>query len=356
MVSISERCADILKIIKRGETKLPTQLSIQDDHINNKGEKVGTIFLANEHYFNVRINQLYLAYGRQWFVKYTPMVFTVTEFIYGNKIESIPFIVGPMMLEKYGKLDVGTGMVFSNTRVAGLHPYRGGSLNISIILYRLPVVDYAKNILKMVEKTAGILDFATTFGSYMKLANLILDGFEMLLGLEETKPIIGLRTEFDPDTGYTLKPGYFALIDKPGLKINELRVRDRQLLYGENEEKAQPFREADFVLYSIGQTTERTDIRNLHFYPLWEHVANEAAKPREDTWKSANHNMVTLWQEMRSSADLTDRQSIEIATKFKKEMKEIYDKSVAMATLGPKKKRLSRSEIIRKESLEAFSI
>jgi hypothetical protein len=39
--------------------------------------------VSNEHYFQVRINEMFLAAGRKWFVDYHPMVFVVSQFNYG---------------------------------------------------------------------------------------------------------------------------------------------------------------------------------------------------------------------------------------------------------------------------------
>jgi hypothetical protein len=49
----------------------------------------------------VRINQLFLAASRQWFVQYDPLVFVVSEFTYNTAVTTVPFVVGPSMMETY---------------------------------------------------------------------------------------------------------------------------------------------------------------------------------------------------------------------------------------------------------------
>ena len=84
------------------------------------------VFQSDQHYFQVRINEMYLKYSRNWFSRYDPMVFVVSEFTYDKKAEAVPFVVGQQMMEKFEK-NTPTGMIFSDTRVAGVHPYRGGA-------------------------------------------------------------------------------------------------------------------------------------------------------------------------------------------------------------------------------------
>lgn len=257
MKTLAERCKNLWKSTRKTPARIPSRAAIDHDHVD-EGGKLGIAFQPNEHYFQVRVNELYLTYSRQWFRTYDPMVLVVSEFIYHKKEEAVPFVVGPMMMQKIGQ-KMPAGMVFSDTRVAGLHPYRGGRLALTVVLYRVLGKDYLRKLLRIVESAANVLDFSTAVSTYVKVADVVLDGVEALLELGDTDPLIGLRKEFDPDAGEVLEPGYFALIDMDESELNtdELWVRDSRLVYGKSLADAKPFRDADYVLYSIAQTLER---------------------------------------------------------------------------------------------------
>ncbi|MFX0201552.1 MAG: hypothetical protein ACFFCW_36010 [Candidatus Hodarchaeota archaeon] len=356
MKPLVERCWDIWESIRRSPAQVPSRVSITPDHVD-EGEKLKITFQPDEHYFQVCINEMYLTYSREWFNKYDPMVFVVSEFIYDKRIEAVPFIAGPKIMKKYEK-KIPEGMVFSDTRVAGLHPYRGGRLTLSVVLCRVQRRNYARQLLQMVESAASVLDFSTSLSTYVKVASVILDGVEALLGLGDTDPLIGLRKEFDPDAGDGLAPGYFALIDMPDARLdtNKLWVRERQLVYGSSLADAKPFRDADFVLYSITQTTERSDAATLPFYQLWERVAQEAAKPKEDNWQSAKANMLSLYQTLKLSPDLTHHQADNLTKKYIADMKRLHENAVDLAELGPEEEELSDWDLIRKHSVSILEM
>lgn len=331
MPTLAERWKSIWTTIQHGATQLPSPVAILPDHVAQQGQ-AGAAFKRDAHYFQVRLNEMYLANSREWFVKYNPMVFVVSEFIYDKKQETVPFLVGPMLLENGGQ-KLPDGMVFYDTRVAGIHPYRGGRLTLSIVLYRTQNENFARNFLKLVEGAASALDFSTALGAYTKVAGVVLDGFESLLGLDKTVPIVGFRKEFDSTDGFA--PGFIALIDAPDINPQELWVRERRLFHGETAGSAQPFRSADFVLYSIVQPADnrRDDISTLPFYPLWERVEREANTAKDDHWTSAKANMASLVESMVLSPDLTPAHADELADSCTARMQTLHQRAVDRSKL-----------------------
>ncbi len=356
MKSIVECCGNIWESIRQSPAQMPSRVAIPPDHVD-EGEKLGTAFQPHEHYFQVLVNEMYLSYGREWFKVYDPMVFIVSEFSYNEKREVVPFVVGPMMMEKFGK-EIPEHMVFSDTRVAGLHPYRGGILSLSVVLCRVKRKNYARKLLRVVESAASVLDFSTALSTYVKVAGVVLDGVEALFGLGDTDPLVGFRKDFNPDAREVLEPSYFALIDMPEseLNANELWISERELVYGKSLTDAKPFRNADYVLYSITQTSERSDETTLPFYPQWKRVIKEATVPKEDNWQSAKSNMLSLYQTLMLSPDLTQKQADRLTEKYKAEMKHLHDKAVEMAELGPEEEELSEFDKIRQQSLEILNM
>jgi hypothetical protein len=135
----------------------------------------------------------------------------------------------------------------------------------------------------------------------------VLDGLEALFDVGDTDPLMGWRQEFDPDAGDNLLPGYFALINKPEDSLDEAKiwVKEGKLCYGDTLNAAKPYRDADYVLYSLTQTNERSDVEMLPFQPLWDRVQKAAMEPSDAHWQSAKANMLTLFQTLSASPDLT---------------------------------------------------
>jgi hypothetical protein len=319
--------------------------------------KLGETLRPGERYFQVRVNEMFLARERNWFTTCYPMVYVGSEFLYDREEVAIPFVIGPSTLGP--SVDVAThDMVFRNTRVAGVSPYRGGRLTITLVLYRVAHENYARNVLNMVENLAGALDFASAIGVYTRISGALLDGVETLTGAEGTAPVLGHRIEIDPDAGDRVDPAYFVLVDMPEDRLAkyELWVRDDALVHGPTLESAKPFRDADYVLYSLASTPQRSDIERLPFFELWQRVLKEAAVPQNESWASAKANMLSLYQTMLLSPDLLRDHARALASRYSSEMKQVFDDAVDMANLSDEAGEADEQADIRNESLKILEM
>jgi hypothetical protein len=336
-VSVLERTRAVLSWAQGSATQQPSRITIELDHVLGR-DQTAESFRPEEHYFQVRVNEMFLATSRQWFAQFDPMVLVVSEFIYDKKVQAVPVVVGPTMLKKYGQ-ELPAGMILANTRVAGPHPYKGGRLNLAVALSQVQSVNYARRMLQVLESASG-LSFATGLGAYLPVAGVVLDGLEALLGLNAVTPLMAFRNEFDPDAGDTFTSSWFALVDVPDGQLDpaQLWVRDGRLLEGTSPEEAAPFRRADFVLYSIGQQDETSELEILPFYPLWERVAEAAMKAGKEegdpNWESARSDMRSLYQTLMLSPDLTDRQAEELADTFVTRAQALRERGLRIADMA----------------------
>ena len=330
-----DRFRSLFDAARAARATLPTRVAIPPAQVDDVA-RLGAPLARGAQYFQVRLNEMFLSHARRWFVEYEPMVFVGSEFIYDRAETAVPVVVGPSLLDRFGKQDVPAGMVFENTRVAGMHPYRGGRLAISVVVYRIPREDYARRLLGLVERTAEALDFSTALAAYTRIAGALVEGVEALTGLGKAAPVIGHRREIDPDAGDALHPGYFALVDaeEGSLDPATLWVREGRLHVGRTRDAAVPYREADYILYSIASTAERSDVSTLPFYPQWEHVQREAAVPTDDAWKSAKANMLALYQSLVLAPDLTPAHAERLADEYARTMKARHQRAVDLGQLG----------------------
>ncbi len=97
--------------------------------------------------------------------------------------------------------NVPNGMLFHDTRVAGLHPYAGGRLIVSIALCQAEIENYITNSLEFIEKVSGALNQNLTklVSSYLDIANVVIGGIDKLFDSKAVEPLFGYRKEFDRD-------------------------------------------------------------------------------------------------------------------------------------------------------------
>jgi hypothetical protein len=180
------------------------------------------------------------------------------------------------------------------------------------------------------------LDFATALSSYVKVASVVLDGVEQLMGLSDTIPVVGMRKELDSSANGGITPTYFVLINSPESTVDasQLWVKNNQLFKGQTLANSTPFREADYVLYSLTQAAERDDITTLPFYSLWEMVEQEATIAKDDNWQTAKGSMASLYQSMALSPDLTLTQAQVLADDYISKMQVLHKQAVNISNLG----------------------
>ncbi len=295
-------------------------------------------FEAYNDYFQVTINQLFLKNGREWLTNIDPMVFVVSEFSYDRKMQEVPYIVGPGLVSQHGQKEPH-GMLFRNEKVAGLHPYNGGPLTLSVVLCQVPVGSPAQTFLGVLENATKQLNLATTVTPYLNVGKVILDGIDAILGLDKTKPLVGLRTTFNSVGGDPLKPNYFAIIDAPNIKPASLKVENNQLFHNSTGE---PYQDADFVLYSLMRAPDkrRDDCEQLPFYDLWERTVLEATSLKEGSWENAKANMISLMNTIYLSPDVTRPQALELIEKYQTDLKSIHENAIGISNLSDSDKEM----------------
>ena len=309
--------------VQHSRTILPTHYSVPANQTN---KAAGEEFRRDQHYFIVKVNRIFLQYDRQFWTTYAPMALVVSEFDYNEESTVLPFVVGPSLLEK-DRIELPSGFIFSDTKVAGIHPYKGGGLKLTVILYRVKRTDLARKLLKTIESIASVLDFSQSLAMYLKVAGVLVESVETVVGSDaDNQPIIGLRKEFDSFDGF--EPGYFALIDSRNIELDvkKLWVNNNELLYGETMQSAEPFTDADYVLYSIGQATERDDYSKLAFYDQWKVALAESFTKSPEKWESAKANWTALCQMMQLSPDLISQQGETLADDCFAQMERNHDR------------------------------
>lgn len=320
--------------LKAGEAKSRAHFTINRDHIDN-GALLGPRFQPNQHYFQIVINEMFLANEREWYIDYAPMTFVACGYDYDGQAVTQPVVVGPTMLKQFEQ-KLPSGMIFQNTPVTGLHPYRGGSLSLTIILSKLQRQNNADKLLQVVESIAGAVDPTGTLSPYLKIARAVTGGFETLLGLQQTAPVLGYHTTISPDIGQKLEPAFIALINEDAQRVerDQFWVVNSKLHYGQNLADVQPYRAHDFILFSIAQGDTRSDTDMLPFSPLWKTTRDLAAHAGNHYWEDAKAQFQTLARELINCPDLTEPDVQRLIEQYKDELKQTRRQTELAGQLG----------------------
>jgi hypothetical protein len=291
--------------------------------------------LPMKHYFAIVVDELFLSNSREWHREYDPMVLAITEFVHAGRQVTLPFIVGPKLLGESAQ-DVPQGMLYRHTRVAGIHPFRGGAVISTIVLCQVRRRDFARQLLKVVESVSGAVPFAGDLSTYTKFAGSLLDGIDSLFEVGETTPLVGIRQEFDHDLGEPIRPGYFVLIDGPEGRFpsDQLWVRDGTLFVGVDLEGLRPLREASYVLFSTRGTPELTQLDTIPQHAIAQAVIDLAASPEEADWKRAKAELLVLFRQLLTSPDLTRDQALIYHQDVVRRAQQAHERSKEIGTLG----------------------
>lgn len=332
-MSIGDRIRKLLGWMREGPAQYPTAVAIPADRV--VGPSTPPTLDRDERYFAVRLNQMRLSSGREWWVHVEPMALVVTEFLYDGDEASIPFVVGPTMIKKHAN-KVPEGMLFEDTLVAGPHPYKGGRIAITTILYQVPTTNEARRLLALVEGIGGVAAAATNLATYLKVADVLLDGVEGVLNLDGVEPVAGRRHELDPDLEDDLGSGFFTVADSD-LAPARLWVRDKKLAREDGgPEILVDVDGADLLLYRLHTMAQRSDVERLPFHDGVREALDVAQSDATDAgWSRAKALMSAAFGHIAASPDLITPHGDALRVTYRDRIKALHDEAVANANLGP---------------------
>jgi len=321
---------DFFKGLASSPAVLPHFFKIPNENTPDPGALEG-VFETRQNYFTVRVNEMYLLESRKWFTRFEPMVICLTEYGYNKGNVENPFVVGSNLLKTKIKGD-GEGMIFRDTRVAGLHPYAGGRFVINIALYSNEIENYLQKSMKLLENISGVFNENITvfLKSFTRISNVIINGIDELIATEKTRPLFGIRKEFDPAANESFSPGYYVMIDKSDKNWEPARFfvdKDNSLKYkdGDNQKN---FREDEFILFSIIKSNERNDYESLPVYKSYDDILEYAKgfpEIGEEEKKKIKDMLRVLNFDMVRSPDLTEPDATRLMNKFFTKVKETVD-------------------------------
>lgn len=323
---------DFFKGLVSTPTLLPHFFKIPNENTADPAALAGN-FDTRQQYFTVRVNEMYLLESRKWFTKYEPMVVCLSEYSYNKNFVENPFVVGSNLLKSKIKGD-GEGMIFRDTRVAGLHPYAGGRFIINIALYRNEIENYLQKSMKFLENVSGVFNdnISMFLKNFTKISNVIIDGIDELVATDKSRPLFGIRKEFDPASNETFSPGFYVMIDKSDKEWNpsDFFVDKENKLKYRKDNNLTDFREDEYMLFSINKSTDRNDYQLLPVYESYDKIleyAQELDKIGDIEKQKIKDMLRVLNFDMVRSADLTEPDAAMLIKKFFETIKKTVDEN-----------------------------
>lgn len=286
------------------------------------------MLVPGQDYFEVRVVRVHLAYDREWFSRYVPVVFAATEFSYAGETAVAPVVVGPGMLERLGTA-VPVSTVLASTRVAGPHPLMGSGLAFTVVLHKIERERVTEPFLRALEQVGSALSLAAGLAPYIAMATAVVDGVTAITGGD--RPLMARRDDFSEVRG-----GYYALVNDEGeVDSGDLVVRRGELLLA-SERNEKPLQH-DYVLYSIARVDpSKVDVTRLPLYQVWLSALEEASKASTaDIWRSAKTNMAALVGMLYTSPDLTGTHMDRLHEEWIGKFQAMHDRAVRLSNLGP---------------------
>jgi hypothetical protein len=264
---------------------------------------VGTEILADQSYFSVVVNELFIAIGRQLWATYDPMVLVTIEYMYGGTKLAVPVVIGPGTIKRPGEQQIPHGIVINDIPVAGPHPYRGGPVTITMLLYKIKHTDYARGFLRFAENISKATGMPANIDTLEKVGSALVEGVDEILKMKDNEPIAGHMFTIDDSTRLGFRSGYGVLMSDSNAQISKMRVNDGRLEAQHGSEYL-PYRDGDYVLYSISERSRRGEVKSLPFYSLYEQGLQAATANDDESWKRAKASLLSLYGQMVVCPDL----------------------------------------------------
>jgi hypothetical protein len=314
--------------------RMVRSIDIPQSHIVQSGD-FPSRFKPREQYFSIVVNEIFATHARRWFDLVAPAAIVITEFVYGGKPIVVPYVVGPSMLDSLKKA-TPHGVAITDTRVAGITPFSGGSFAVTVIVAEVKVDSYATRLLDFASGVTGACPLGASIEPYLKIAGSVMRGIEKMLGLADFVPIVGHRFEYNDGLVPWLVPGFRALIDLDEMQMQgtTLSVNKGRLFRGLGE-GASPFRDADYVLYSLHAQDRRTDVATLPFQDRFRTALQDAASAQPGSWERAKASLVAIHQELLASPDLVWDDLRLLLDDMKRQISQAHKDSESIQFLGP---------------------
>jgi hypothetical protein len=299
---------DLIDSIIRKPTEGYTSFSVGRPLAAGEPER----FVAYETYVEIRLSQMFLRDERVLWREFIPLGSILTEILFADRRQTVPFLVGPDLLAQAPSKDQGDLVEFFGRRVAGPFPYQGDDVVVYAGLARLESDNWARRVLSCLGTVATAFD-VSRLTSYVDVGGALTDALQGLLRMQEVEHRIGVDRSYatPPDPGIevpqgALRPSFEVFVNAPSSEFKEERQRGFEMRDGRLHEGDREFREADFMVLEIVPSDSRPDYTSFDFHRVhWREAEKHVMEGRED---DAWDRFTLLASDLAANDDLAQKQ------------------------------------------------
>jgi hypothetical protein len=309
MSCMLSRFSDTLESMLAGHTPGPEIGFLPEDNCKPAGV-VGRTIAKDRMYFELRAHEMFLASNRVLWATHDPVAVVAVSFIYNGEVISIPRVVGPSLVTAAGGPSGAPGQamhgtVLKDTLIAGPYPYRGGDVDVTVRLYAAQRDNKVRAVLRTAERLTAAIADPGGIATFERTTEAVVSAIESVFGLAPMRYLAGARLAARKAV-QPFRSGYVAVLVPPASRLGALNVSDDRLCC-DTCEGHRPFEGSDFVLLGIHGKEYRDDESRLPFYRL-RNRAFRAVADGEESWQRAKGYLISAYQEMTDSPDLTQAQ------------------------------------------------
>lgn len=277
------------------------------------GSKAPTAFTNNDDYVLVKLASMFLRDSRVLWLKLSPLVHATVTLAGRTTLHSETAVIGPAMFGDLSEAPANRSVIL-NQRLAGPAVWRGGDLNVAAGLFAVPKDQAATSLLNTVGQLAGLA--VPAVGQGLAIAQVLKNGVEGLIGLADTKPVLGVKDALgDPTTapaGTEAAPAVLAGIAAPANEVNfgTLWVREGRLLEGSSANALTVYERHDHLLVTIERGAPRQDWRGLPTLTphetKFDGVLRDANLAKDAAEAKLNTNFAAFDGDLTNEDNLTD--------------------------------------------------
>lgn len=243
------------------------------------GQRQPAPFEAEQDYVIVRLGSMFLRDSRVLWLKFAPLAHATVSAAGRTAKRTESAVVGPAQFGDLATAPANRSVVL-NQRLSGPTVWRGGDLAIDAGLFAVSRDEAAVALLTTVGQLAGLGVPGAT--QTVEVANIVKSGVESILGLQGTRPILGVREALKDHRvageGEAAGPCLLAGIAAPANEVDfkQLWVKDGRLHIGPSADQLRVYEARDHLLIAVERGAPREDWRGL-----------PSLLPHEDAFKAA---------------------------------------------------------------------
>lgn len=210
---------------------------------------------ANEHYFRLWLDQMFLTNERDWFTEWHPAVHSAVTLEFGDQTQVISRVAGASALKDVDAQHLNR-VIQQTTKLTEVMPFRGGIVRINAALLAMQGKNSVKQLIDVLGEISSKLA-VPQLSLALDIAKPLAQGVSAMVGVTNGEMMLGLDSTL---AGTDLQSGSFAIVyaTEADVPKRDLSVSERQLRFRGHELTGR-----NYMLIRIERLDERDDFDSL---------------------------------------------------------------------------------------------